>query len=261
VARGVEDRGRKEGYGVFLCNTDEDLKTEVQYLNLLSGRRVDGILLAPAGGDPTHIRRLAESGIKLVLLDRTVAGLEIPSVLVDNTESTRRATSYLLSLGHRDIAVVTGKPSVSNSEERLEGYLRALREARMPVRESLILSGGFTYEGGYECGLLIGRAAVPPTAVLCCNNIMTTGLLVALRECDMHVPENISLISFDDLPYFTLLQHPVTAITQPTYELGSRACSLLIEMLDSPNEVTSARTGIRLPAEIVIRESCLPLPV
>ena len=213
----------------------------------------------PQAEIPSHIRRLAESGIKLVLLDRAVAGLDIPSVQVENTESTRSATSYLLSLGHRDIAVVMGKPSVSNSEERLDGYVWALREAGIPVRDSLILSGGFTYEGGYKCGLQIGRADVRPTAVLCCNNIMTTGLLVALRECNMRVPENLSLISFDDLPFFTLLQHPLTAITQPMYELGSRACGLLIKMIASPDELTSAHTRIRLPAELVIRDSCIPL--
>jgi LacI family transcriptional regulator len=259
VARGVEDRGREEGYGVFLCNTDEDEDTEVQYLNLLRGRRVDGILLASAGGDSTHIRRLAESGIKLVLLDRGVAGLDIPSVQVNNVESMREATSYLLSLGHRDIAVITGKPSVSNSEERLEGYVWALREAGIPVRDSLILSGRFTYEGGYESGLHIAQVDPRPTAVLSCNNIMTTGLLVALRESSMRVPEDISVISFDDLPFFSLLEHPLSAILQPMYELGSRACTMLIQMLSTPDELPSIHTRIRLPAELVLRDSCLPL--
>jgi LacI family transcriptional regulator len=259
VARGVEDRGRQEGYGIFLCNTDEDELTEVQYLNLMRGRRVDGILLAPAGGDSAHIRRLTESGTRLVLLDRGVVGLDIPSVQVDNVEAMGRATSYLLSLGHRDIAVITGKRSVSNSDERLEGYVSALTEAGVPVRDSLILCGGFTYEGGYNSGLQIAGADPSPTAILSCNNLMTTGLLVALRESGMRVPEDISVISFDDLPFFTLLQHPLTAISQPMYELGFRACGLLIEMLSASDELPSIHTRIRLPTKLVLRDSCRPL--
>jgi len=162
-------------------------------------------------------------------------------------------------LGHRDIAVITGKPSVSNTQERLDGYLGALREAGIPVRDSLVVRGGFTYEGGYESGLRIARSDPRPTAVLSCNNVMTTGLLVALRECGMEVPQDISVISFDDLSYFTLLEHPLTAIVQPNYELGFRACSLLFEMLSDGSELASLQTRIRLPTDLVVRDSCRAL--
>ncbi len=233
VARGVEDAAREGGYGILLCNTDEDPEIEKTQLNILRERRVDGILLAPAGGESSHIQSLVDGGSTMVLIDRHIKGVDAPSVQVENAGATAEATRYLLSLGHRDIAIVVGKPSVSTSEERLQGYVQAHHDALLSPRPDLVFGGRYAQEGGYDSGAAIARMEPRPSAVISCNNVMTTGLLLALRDAGVRIPEDISLISFDDLPYFTLLDHPLTAIQQPMYELGHVACNLLLDILRS----------------------------
>ena len=258
VARGVEDVARGAGYGVLLCNTDEDLAVEKQYLDLLRQRRVEGILLVPAGDRPDHIQATEKSGVKVVLLDRHIPSFSVPSVEVDNVGAMRMATEHLVGLGHREIALIAGRPDLTNSRERVEGYTAALGGHGVPLRPGLILNGRFSEEGGHECGLQIAQMSPRPTAVISCNNVMTTGLLLALREASLMVPGDISVISFDDLPYFSLLDHPLTAILQPMYELGQAACRLLLDLLSSPSK-EPAEMKIRLPTRLVLRDSCLPM--
>jgi len=256
VSRGVEDTGQKSGYSVVLCNTDEDVEKERGYLRVLREKRVDGILLTTAGREGGHIQRLVEAGTKLVLIDRSIPGLSVPSVQVDNFGGVHRATEYLLNLGHRRIGIVTGRLSVSTADERLRGYEGALAAATVQLDPSLIVSGHFTEEGGHEAGRNLLSRSHRPTAVISCNNFMTTGLLVALREGGSRVPEDVSVISFDDLPYFALLDHPVTVISQPMYDLGRSACELLLRLITGELSPSSSKAHIRLPTGLVIRESC-----
>lgn len=260
VARGVEDAAKEAGYGVLLCNTDENITIEREYLDILRQRRVDGILLVPASDDPQNIRSFEGSAISLVLIDRHVPYVVTPSVEVDNVDAMITATEYLADLGHRTIAVVAGRSNTSNSRERVNGYVSALGSLGIPFRSELVLDGGYSQEGGHRCGLRIAHMSPRPTAVISCNNLMTTGLLLALRSLGIVIPEDISFVSFDDLPYFSLLDHPLTAIVQPTYQLGQRACHLLLDLLQTTDSETSTATHIRLDTHLILRDSCLAAP-
>jgi LacI family transcriptional regulator len=255
VARGAEDVGQKSGYSLVLCNTDRDLDKERGYLSVLREKRVDGVMLIIAGAEITHVQQVLDAGMNLVLVDRASPALKAPSVLADNQSGVYEATKYLLSLGHHRIAVVTGPAVVNNAVERLHGYEQALEEAGLPIDQALVIPGNFTYDGGRKAGYELLDLLHPPTAVISLNNGMTTGLLMALRERGTRIPVDISVIGFDDLPYFQLLEHPLTAVSQPMYEMGRRACELLLELIGGGIE-DPALHHVRLPTRLILRDSC-----
>jgi LacI family transcriptional regulator len=260
LARGVEDVGNDAGYSIVLCNTDESLQKEQSYLNVLREKRVDGILLAICSDTVEHVQRVIDSGAKLVLIDRSAPDIDAPLVHVDNEGGMRQATRYLLSLGHRRIAIIVGSEHVATAKDRLLGYSAALAEAGITLDSDLVIPGGFTESGGYDAALRLWQLEDRPTAVVSSNNVMTTGLLLAFKETHIRIPEDISVISFDDLPHFSLLDHPLTVISQPTYELGRVSCELLLSIVTDNQAPSGRESRLCLPTQLTVRESCLPLP-
>lgn len=258
VARGVEDMGRAQGYSVVLCNADEDLSKEQDYLSMLREKRVDGILLAPSSGDIAHVQRLADAGVKLALLDRGIPALGLPSVQVDNVGGMYQATEYLLGLGHRRIAMVVGDLAITTARQRLQGFTAALEAARVPLNPDLLIPVRPHQDGGYDAARQIWKFRSRPTAIISWGDVTTTGVLLALRDCDAHIPEDVSVIGFDDVPLFSLLAHPLTAIAQPAYEVGQRACDLLLRMIRDDAPLPLAESQVILPTQFLIRASCGP---
>lgn len=261
VARGVEDIGRRKGYSVVLCNTDDNVDKERAYLGALREKRVDGILLAVVSGDVAHVRRLADAGAKLVLLDRVIPQLDLPFVQVDNVGGVRQAMEYLLGLGHRRIALVVGDPAIATAHQRLEGYEAALAAAGVPLDPDLLVPTGFTEHGGYEAALRIWALTPRPTAMISGSDVTTIGVLSALRARGARIPADVSVVGFDDAPLFPLLAPPLTVVAQPIYDLGRRACELLLRMVTDGAELTREESRVQLPTRLIIRESCGPVPV
>lgn len=256
VARGVEDAGQRAGYTVVLCNSDQRVEKESAYLSVLREQRVSGIILAPSGHEATDIRRLVGAGMTVVLIDRAMPELGVSSVLVDNFAGAQRATQYLLDLGHRRIGVIAGAPDVSTARERVEGYTAALAEAGVSFDPTLVLYGDSKEETGHSGTLQLWSRSDRPTAIISLSNVMTTGSLLALRQRGARIPEDVSVISFDDLPYFELLAPPLTAIAQPTYEVGQCAGELLLDRIESGGNLASEPQEVRLPARLIVRGSC-----
>ena len=241
LARGVEDEGQERGYFVFLCNTDGDLAKERAYLRGLHEKRVDGIVLAPIGEANDQVRRLADAGIQVVLADRMLPDAQVPGVSCDNFGGAYKATEYLLSLGHRRVALISGKPGASTGRERLEGFQSAMEANGVAVEPALIVPGNFTEEGGRAAGKSLLNLPQPPTAVISCNNLMTRGMLLAVRSRGKSVPRDMSVVSFDDVPVFSILDRPLTVVSLPTYEMGRRACQVLVDMLEG--DLPARRAG------------------
>lgn len=256
VARGVEDSSQAGGYSVVICNSDEQVEKERSYLSVLREKRVDGIILAVSGTEVQHVRRLVEAGVHVVLIDRAVPELRLPSVMVDNYGGVLRATEYLLRLGHRRIGVVGGANDASSARERLKGFKAGLTAANIPLDPSLIVPGDFTEEGGHNATLRLWRRGDRPSAIIFLNNLMTTGGLLALRQAGAIIAEDISIVGFDDLPYFELLDRPPTVVAQPMYELGRYASELLVQSIESKGDLEPQE--IRLPTKLIVRDSCAP---
>jgi LacI family transcriptional regulator len=258
LARGVEDAGQANGYGVILCNADEDPAKEQAYLSMLLEKRVDGILLAASNREARHVIRLHDRGVKLVLLDRVIPALAIPSVQVDNVGGVYQATEYLLGLGHRRIAMAVGDLTITTARQRLDGFKAALEAGGIALDPDLVVNAPPHQAGGYDAARQIMGLCPPPTAIISWSDVTTTGVLLALRDRGVRIPEDISVIGFDDVPLLSLLACPLTVIAQPAYELGHRACELLLRLIRDPAPPTAEESQICLPARFLIRASCGP---
>ena len=254
VVRGIEDVANENGFNLILCNTDEEEKKEKDYLRILQGKQVDGFIIASAGGDSTHIKNLVKKNIPVVLLDRKLEGLHIDSVAVNNIEGSYKATSHLIKLGHRKIGIIHGPKTITTGGDRLEGYKMALKDHNIPFDSKYIKEGNFKQEGGHSKTLELLDLRHPPSALFVTNNLMTIGALKALKERKIRIPEEVALISFDDMEWASLASPPLTAVSQPTYELGTSAANLLLSRMKahSPQKVQE----IVLKSELVIRKSC-----
>lgn len=252
LARGVEDVASEAGYSVIFCNTDESPEKERKYLAILFQQQVAGVLLVPARSSADPVRFIQERGTAVVVLDRRVPGVAVSVVRCDSTAGARQLVALLLELGHRRIAILNGPPGVSTADDRLAGYLQAMQEAGADTA-GLVYSGTFTHDSGYEMAGRTIAVSPRPTALFAANNFIATGVLRAVRDRGLRVPEDIAIVCFDELPA-NLVSHPFfTTIAQPAYALGQQAAKLLIEQLDG--DAATHVQDIILPAELIVRES------
>jgi len=253
LVRGIEDVAQGEGYTVILGNSDEDVDKEAAYLRVLSAKRVDGLILAPAGEAHEYLRRLVMADFPLVFLDRVVPDLPIPAVLLENREAAREAVDHLIGLGHRRIGMVSGRPQITSTTDRLAGYRLALADAGIPIDESLVVSGGSRTDEARLATAALLDLADRPSALFVANNLMTIGAVAAIQERGLAVPDDVAIASFDDFAWADVFRPTLTCIAQPTYELGRAAADLLLRRIGAP--ATEPPEHVVLPGRLVIRES------
>lgn len=262
IARGVEDFFVSHGYSVMYCNTDEDAAEEEQYLLMLIQRQVDGVLLVPARSSGDSFRLLASHRTPVVVIDRRVTTRTVDSVRCDSEAGAHSLVEHLVQLGHRRIAVLTGSPSISTSMDRVTGARRALEEAGLELPDSMVHYGSFNYgksnqADGHRMAIDMLNGPEPlPTAVFCANNFIAFGAIRALREAGYRVPDDMSVVAFDDLPEEWVSEPFLTVARQPAYEIGHRAASLLMDHIKGDQAPSGA--SVILPFELVIRRSSAP---
>jgi LacI family transcriptional regulator len=254
VARGTEDASSEENYSVILCNTDEDVAKHDQYAQLLLRRQVDGFLLVPVSNSVDTIHFIQQQGVSLVILDRQLPGVSVDIVRADSEGGAYELTRYLTELGHRRIAILSGPEIVSTSTQRVVGYKRALQDAHVKVDSELISFGSFYQDSGYERTMRLLALSERPTAIFAGNNFIAIGVMKALNESGLQIPEDMSVVGFDDLPPGLLVRPFLTVATQPAYEMGYRATKLLLERIASSGK--PSHQEIVLPTQLVIRQSC-----
>lgn len=257
IARGAEDVAQANGYALAVFNTDEDPKREASCLSVVSAERSAGLVLASTNQAAESLDHVIRLGIPVVAIDRRVTDLTSDLVTVDNGTAAYEAVTHLIDWGHRRIAIVGGPEAVSTAEERRVGYERALRDHRVAIDPDLVRRGNLRESGGRSETLALLNLAEPPTAIFSVNNLTTLGVIRALREHGVRVPEQISLVAFDDLPIGDLLDPPVTVVKQPTYQIGAKAAELLLRRIGDP---AAAVQEVLLSARLVVRGSTGPVP-
>ena len=259
VMRGVEDEARRGGYSVIFCNVNEDPELERIHLSTLFSRRVDGVLLAPTDSHAAQ-DRLTRRRFPLVFFDRIPQGFSGAAVVTDNLSASREAARHLIGLGHKRIAIIAGRLDLSNGLDRLEGFRQALQEACLPLPDEYLRCGDFRLESGYRCGLELMRLPNPPTAIFCCNNKMTLGLMRALGELRIPCPERVSVLGFDDFDWAANFSPRLTTIAQPTYEMGRRAMAMLVRKMrrEEGGEDLGGDQVVVLKNELRVRDSTAP---
>ena len=255
MARGVEDVAGASNYAVIYCNTDESETKEEKYANILAQRQVDGVLLVPACENAKIINFLKSNDISVVVLDRRVSGVNTDFVRADSENGANRLIKLLIGLGHERIAVITGPKKVSTAVDRVKGYRQALVDAGLKENE-LVYYGSFTQQSGYDFTKQAMLQSPRPTAIFAANNFILLGVVKALRELQLKVPENISVVGFDDFPESMLVKPFFTAVLQPAYEMGRLAAELLLKRISG--ELSGECQKIILQTELIERESSGP---
>lgn len=255
IAKVIEDTIRPLNYHLLFMSHNEDITTERELLQLIVEQRVDGLVLVPTGGNSGLIRYVIDLGIPVVIVDREVEGVKCDIIVDDNYYGSYESISYLNSLGHRRVGVIYGTTSNSLGYQRLQGAKDALRDLDCVLDESLVISGKFTVDGAYQATKELLLLPEPPTAIYCCNNTMTIGMLKACQEHRIRIPEDLSVICYGEQSLWELIQPPLTLMTQPLKRIGMEAAIMMKNRLTHPEEKMVPKKLVIRP-ELVIRSSC-----
>ena len=259
LARGVEDEASKAGFAVILCNSDDQERKEKRYLELLEEHRVQGVLITPVAGAGSRLARLQRRGTPVVLVDSRSASRGQCSVAVDDVLGGDLAVSHLLATGHERIAYLSGPPAIRQVADRHEGALRALRRAgRGRTDLQVVEAGGLNVAAGQKAGAEI--AALPagsrPTAVFCANDLIALGVLQEMTRNRIRVPEDVSIIGYDDIDFAAAAAVPLTSVRQPRQQLGHTAARLLLD--EAADDDTHQHRQVIFEPELVVRQSSAP---
>ena len=252
VIRGVEDVAYKSSLRLVLCNTDNDPRKEMSYLNEMRAYRPAGWLVIPSVDSEIATHFYADAEPPVVCLDRQPRGWRGDVALVANEEGAYKATCHLLRMGHRQLAVITGPLHLENAVERLEGFKRALAEAKVHLEPDYIQEARFERNSGYQAAIRLLRMLPRPTGIFACNDLMALGVFLAARELGLRCPEDVSIVGFDNLDFAEFTAPALTTVHQPGYQLGTAAARLLLERM---NGSTQPARKIVLPSELKIRNS------
>lgn len=255
IASVIVLESRKYGYTTIVADTMENENMQNAAITNILTRQVDGIIIVPCGSNPAYLEQTNKQCVPIILVDRYYENSPLPYVVTNNFHGGYMATSLLVRNGHKDIACIQGPPAAMTNRKRIAGYMSVLKENRLEDR-AIITGNEFSIQNGYlETKLLLNNDR-RPTAIFALSNNIGLGAIKAIREARLRIPEDISLISFDNYLYLDFLEPPVTRIGQMVDEMGKMAVKLLNESIANHREIKSQ---IELSPEMIMRDSVAPL--
>ncbi|WP_159771781.1 LacI family DNA-binding transcriptional regulator [Streptomyces sp. HM190] len=259
VIRGVENVAREEGLSVVLSESAGRLTPGRTWADQVAARRPHGVVLVLSGLDESQRALLTSRSIPFVVMDPAGdPGADVPSIGATNWQGGLAATRHLVELGHRRIGAITGPSRMICSRARVDGYRAALETAELPVDPGLIRAGDFHHETGYRLGLELLRRPDRPTAVFAGNDLQALGLYEAARELGLRIPEDLSVVGFDDLPVARWVGPPLTTVRQPLMEMAEAAARLVLDL--GRQDGVSSATRVELATSLVVRSSTAAPP-
>lgn len=252
IITGMEDVLRSHGYATIICDCRTNRELEKEAVDFLTRKRVDGIINMPVDVTGSHLEAFQNTGKPIVLIDRRIQGLECDSVLVDNQKAARDAVELLIKNGHRQIGMIGGPRDVFTAQERLKGYCKAHEQAGIPVRESLICHGDYTIQGGVHSLEELVKRNKDMTAVFVANYEMTMGAVIGVNELGIRIPDQLSMIGFDNLQFARACSPKLTIVSQPTQEIGREVSRIILEHLEDRK---TAPVSEKFQTEIIMGKS------
>lgn len=253
----LEDVLRGHGYAVMICDCRTDANREEEAVEFLKRRRVDGLIIIPTGKSGICLQEIMKAGKPIVMIDRRLKSIQCDAVLVDNQGAARDAIQRLLRAGHCKIGMIAGDKEVYTAEERFQGYMQALEQEGIPMEDSLIVRGDYTIRGGSRGIQELAKRNPDMTAVFISNYEMTLGAMIELNELGIRIPEEMSVIGFDNIEFAKACIPKLSIVTQPTKELGRCAAELMLKRLGEGNEQTEFET-VRLSTSFIEGKSVCP---
>lgn len=248
----IERTLSRSGYSLLLADTHDEVVDEMRAVSDLLVRRVDAIVLAPSKDPSNALNHAAQQGVPVVLLDRT-SPAHVDQVAAESIEATASLVDHLAGIGHRRIAMISGKPGLVTTEERIQGYREGLRRNGIRFARNLLVRGYSTDEGGQAALEELLALPNPPSATVVGNNLMTLGVLRAARAAGVAVPDDLALVAYDDFPWADLFRPGLTVIAQPTAAMAEEAAQMVLTRLAEP-DIPTRRTVLR--PTFIHRESC-----
>lgn len=255
IVRGIDVALDAHHCNLMLYTTHRRKTKESAYVTKLTRELADGLLLILPRNVNAYLDTLRQRRFPHVLIDYLSDGENVPSVSTTNFQGAYDAVNYLLSLGHRRIGFITGTMDFGCAQERLAGYEMALKDHGVLADPLLICEGDFLQPQGYQCTQTLLELTEAPTAIFASNDIMALGVMEAARERGLRLPEDLSIIGFDDIPQAGYVHPLLTTVRQPLEEMGRVAALLLLKYIAQPD---TAIERIKLPTELIIRQSCQP---
>jgi LacI family transcriptional regulator len=255
VAQVIESAAYQKGYHIIICNTGNDAVKEMEQIEVVLAKQVDGVILISSGAATKTILKLEKSKTPFVVVDREIPNLPGYFVLVDNQLGGYLATKHLVDLGHRKIGCITGPSSISTSSRRVQGFYQALREK--DLSESIVVKGDFSLLSGTQAMDKILSSSETPSAVFVCNDMMAVGAMMSAMSHGLNIPDDLSVVGFDDIQLAKSLCPGLTTIRHPYNEIGNSTINLFLDQIHKESKQThdDERKTILLIPELIIRAS------
>ncbi len=255
VARGIEDIANMYHYNIILCNADKKKDKEIRVINTLLEKQVDGLLFMGGAVTDEHIQAFKTSSVPIVLCATADENKMIPSVDIDHEGAAFDGVNVLIQNGHRDIAMISGSlQDPANGYARYQGYKRALETAGIPVREDYVRIGNYRYESGVEATKYFLGLPQRPSAIFAATDEMAIGAIHTLQDNGLRVPEDVSVISVDNIRMASMVRPTLTTVAQPMYDIGAVSMRLLTKLMNKETKEGDL-TQVILPHEVIHRNS------
>ncbi|REK61732.1 MAG: LacI family transcriptional regulator [Brevibacillus sp.] len=256
LARRVEDRGRELGFNLLMCNTDNNPDTEDMYLSLLRQKSVDGIIIGTNARNHRVLRELLEENLPVALIAQDIPELMIDVVAVDDYLGGYQAAQHLVSLGHKRIAILVGNMNRTSDKYRLEAFRQALEDHGLELTEELVIRTDYSREDGKRAARELLTSPKRPTAIFACFDFLAIGVYQAAKELGLRIPDDVSVVGFDNTILASIVDPPLTTIAQPIDEMGRQVMDLLVREIEGDKKT---KQRVILPPELIIRQSTKPI--
>ncbi len=255
---GIQEVASASGFNVMSCQSNESLAGEISNINSLVRSRVDGIIISLSRETNTyiHIGKLQEKGVPVVLFNRICSSLSLPSVSVDDYKSARMATEYLISRGCKRIAHISGPAGLNLTEDRKSGFTDSLKEQNLPLDECMIIESDFSIESGEKAAYQLLQCKELPDAIFCVCDAVAFGVMMTLKKRGIRIPEDISVMGYTDEPVAALVEPPLTTISQPIFEIGQTAATLLLKQINGRFDKREPKQ-LTMDTHLIVRNSTI----
>lgn len=258
IMRGIDDVLAANQYELMLYTTHRRKTKESTYVNMMARGLADGLLIVLPRNTDEYLESLRTRDFPYVLIDQTSIDEADLTVTASNQQGGYEATKYLIELGHTRIGIVTGWMDMISARDRLEGYKAAHADHNIPLDPELIFEGDYTQSSGFNGATRFLHMEDRPTAVFASNDVQAMGVIEGIRACGLHVPKDLSVVGFDDIPMAALSNPRLTTVHQPLQEMGKIATQMLLESINNTEEKSKKTTSMILPTELIIRETTAP---
>lgn len=258
IISGINEVAEKNGYNIHFMGSGESIQSEHKFLETVEKQRLAGVIMTPISEEDNITRgkliKMQENGVPVILVDRDITRAKFDGVFVDNIAGASDGVEELIKAGHSKIAIITGPDTSKPGKERLQGYIRAMNKAGLPISESYIVSGDFKIEKAYQCTEKLLQLEDPPTAVFTSNNLTTLGCLKYLTEKKMKIGQQISIVGFDDIETLKIIGYKLSVVARDAKQQGREAMSLMLKRLKE-KEIPEAPVKMCVPYKVIMRGS------